>query len=224
MWLTQKELKNAYIWEYKWYIPTINTIAYYPLKSDVKDYTNNWHDGTITWTTTYWTIGDFWYINFTWDNYVSATPMIPPEWPFTISCYLYYQNKAWAFVFQWSFWTAQAWITISIYPNPYLQVWSWWRWDWNSIYMLDLNTWYHVVLTYQNWTFTMYVNWNLVWTNNRTIATATPTDFHLWRYDNRQYWIDNIWWRLSEVIIEKGARSIQKTQEYFNQTKSNYWL
>lgn len=203
--------------------PWGNTIAYYPLKWDAKDYSWNWYNWTTTWTTTYGTIWNVWYVNFTGDNYISATPMIPPAWPFTISCFLYYQWTTGAFVFQWSYWTERAWITISIYPLNYLQVWSWGSWDWNSIYRLTNDTRYYVTLTYQNWTFTMYVNWNSVWMNNRVIATATPTDFHLWRYDNRWYGQENIKWRLSEVIIENKIRSEQERLSYYNNTKSNYW-
>lgn len=210
-----------------WWQPWANTIAYYPLTSTstVNDMSGNNNTLTNRWaifTTLLWV--DCADIN---NNgfYISSWFTLNTE---TISCWFNLKNGNIhnTIIKQWSsFW--QNVFGVWYRPSLWLAITDWW-WSWTKeiIVSWDLTVWqwYHLVLTQENWkNWKMYLNWNLYtsWWDSRTTTPDWP--FYIWYSDinpSNTYWYNYI----SEVIIENKVRTAQEISNYFNQTKSLYWI
>jgi hypothetical protein len=220
--LVQKELQNAYIWEYNpWWQPWANTVAYYPLNSTYTDtdQSGNWNNWTTTWTITYDGIS----AQFSSWNYITI-PTIIPYWsnPYTISVRYKTPDSSWhqnsvycqvnssvdntasnLFVYQW-----------------HLYYWSKWRYDReiNSA-AISNNTWYNIVFTY-SWTqLECFVNNISQWTFNRTISTTAPNVAYIGRGVG-----EVCIGRVSNLIIEDKVRTAQDVADYYDLTKWDYWI
>ena len=240
------EAKEVYVWDKQVRParprkPTSNTIVYYEFNNNLQDSINNSHPLSLTqWTAQYWTIWMRKCFTFDWSTYLSATPMIPSAWPFTISCWCLWATKN----ISWNVWQAyyqQAylvtgsenviWTAISMYERTWT-LRSWWKWIWDldTWYSLSINTWYNIVFTYISWTLKIYVNWTLVSTQSRTINTHTPDYFWVWRrweYASWTAWSNVLvanWWKVSELFAENKTWTATEVLDYYNLTKSNYWL
>ena len=215
--LKQFEVKNIYIGEYGWK-PWENTIAYFPFETDQLDATGNY---TLTANWTQQTIGykfnvqcgvTWWEIP--WINFIGMWYNTHNEklyWNYDIcACakhwYIAYnpwhsqsnvQNKI--VVFSTSSFTLAASASWMSFDNRHYQAWSY---DWSKI------------LLCQDWVVTTFYNgsgydfWNAFTLNN------------YWNW-----WDSSLQWTtFSNVIIENTGWTSQKMIDYYNQTKSNYWL
>jgi len=85
-------------------------------------------------------------------------------------------------------------------------------------------TWCHIVLTYDGTSSTSYVYVNGVKFTypHATLTTWTwiSTDIQLWLNNS----LDGAYFYLSKFILEKKQRTDQEVLDYYNQTKSDYWI
>lgn len=86
------------------------------------------------------------------------------------------------------------------------------------------NTWYHIVIVQNSSWSTVYLNWTLAATDNQTWANSNALSSIWCNSQNMPTWQDFFNWNISEVIVENKARTAQEIQDYYNQTKSLYWI
>lgn len=235
---------NVYIYkEHEGWEPWENTLAYYPLETDTKDYSWNSRDWTNNWVTFsdwVWVFNGSSYVSLGTDSWTNIQPNM------TINVW---------FKWNWSWSKDNAVITKSQYYAPstsacyysitiheedrYL---CWWYYNWSDYNMHPLNfrttswwsptlwpvsqsnKWYNVVITNDWTTKKTYIDWALVATETSISTSTTQSiDTRIWsavRYNYDSYFN----WNISAVIFEDKTRSAQEISDYYNLTKSNYWL
>lgn len=203
--------------------PWVNTIAYRKFNWNLNDSSGNWHNWTALGTTSF-VLKDgvsCIYLN-TWA--VSANIWTTMWWPRTVNLYvncISINSPEPRFFGMWQNASSKA-----------LWFFAWNRWSWQltaTIYGRELagsnisaNIWYNLVLTLSSWwDMKMYVNWAI----DRSYPSMTPqlnSDLiYLWgRWSNSNYSKEY----LSEFIIEDKEWTAQEISDYYDQTKSNYWL
>lgn len=240
----QLELKNAYIGEV--WTPTSNTIAYYPLEKDWNDYSWNWHNltwlATPTYTTSWGTKkvvslngSNLWDINnlsWTYTDYTFSVWCKPTS---TGTWQEIFDNLNWI---SWS-WAWQVYMSFngsSLEQANNRNFWyqykqNWWTWSYYNVYWissLDINIWYNLVITStSNW-IKMYINWTQVASNSISwIISLTAWKNSIWgRSNNTSSWGNTNFfnWYLSEFILENKTWTATQISDYYNSTKSKYWL
>lgn len=213
--LVQKELYAAYIGEVTWWKPWVNTVFYFPFHSDILDVTWNY-----TWNS--------WACSFS-NNMATVTTELRKNssrfsshtTPYTILAWVKMTtgNENW-FMFKTdgsynpslaitSRYTggtaAMAWLWVSLYH-------SWWYYRWQV-----WATWqiHHVAWVGESSGLKVYIDG--VYFN--TISYSTVTGGSSWDGMGARVW--STFW---DVILENVARTATEISDYYNQTKSNYWL
>lgn len=249
--MKEKEMQNAYIGEYWEYKPTSNTIAYRPLTS-ITTNTNQksgWTDLSTSWAVSYWvnhwvdcvTISDnsylygniswlsWWVDNRTYSLWIYNENLTPPS------------NASEIYIWQWSNTSNNR----CIYVLSWKDFWWWTAWDvyrlcyWSSrTYNLSNAIlrwqWHHLVMTIYNynynWLISIFVNWTKI-LNNYNLASSYSYDLNATNY----LWL---WWLaissptnylaflwcFSDVILENWVRADADVLDYYNKTKSKYWI
>lgn len=224
---TSWELKNAYIWEVKWWSPSSSTIAYYKFDSNLNDSSGNWHNLSLyTWSVTYWTTSGWWkYAHFnqnTWANYRTYSGF-NYDGQNTISIWFNPQG---------SFSSANNAIIEMRETSSYSFYRLWWTLKCaygiaaggDLAYSVSTNNRYNIIYT-RNWTSAKwYVNWVLIgswtpgysWRTNQTIRFRVNqvADTNSSTYANNGYY--------SELIREWKEWTAQEISDYYEATKDNY--
>lgn len=211
-------LANVYLWEKKvwpeWWKPWANTIAYYPLKENLNDYSgNNNHFSIASWTVSYSN-------NMATLTRVTANSILASySWDFTILAYTQLANaETWYFPICAS----------NYYPN--MKFWlmnnqsecaysySWW---WHSATVSYTQSWIHLLVWVKNSSeFTIYIDGSVVKTLSWPFNSTQSNSISLLWQDAVWTWTCTYW----NLIIENKARTAEEISAYYNQTKSNYWL
>lgn len=210
--------------------PWANTIAYYPLTSTTTINDESWNNKNLT---NYW--ATFWI--YQWVNcvnidkrtkYVKWSISTSPTWanPRTYNFWCYNNNSSAqsyeeSYFFNWQEWENYM-VLFWIWTDNkefVSQFWQWWIF-WTPI----RQQWFNACLVY-TWTkFIYYRNWAYVWEWTYTINTKW-TELRLWwprtSWDG---WRDKFVWYMSNFIFENKAWSEKEAVNYYNQTKSKYWL
>ena len=218
-----------------WWKPSANTIAYYKFETDVNDYSWNNRNLTNSWVT----FSDWYWIFSTSNNSSSQWPYASYSswltWYKTISCWFYKTYDVnWMLAVWNSSWNISGWYfqLRTQNPNGFSVSWSWW-WSFNtdvtnSSYTVQKNKWHLVTFTQNvannswasSWTLKIYLDWVYYWTNahyfNRPI-------YRIWSWKDSSYYY-NFPWKLSNLIIESKEWSASEISDYYNKTKSKYWL
>lgn len=206
--------------------PWVNTIAYYEFDNDLTDSSGNSRDLTLaTWSVTYGT-ASWWgkYAYFDTSTYTTSTSWFPTidfdNDSYTVS--YYWQPKiiytSWFYsVFDWSISGSDPrWIRVTNSFNV------WW---FSSRYPAVINTWYYITIVREWANCSYYVNGTLVdstvitWTWQSWSHTPLLQINSIWSNSN---YVNNNY--LGEFIIEDKARTATEISNYFNQTKSDYWI
>jgi hypothetical protein len=200
-------------WEWK---PWANTMFYIPFKSDSLDHSGNWITtswwGTITYQNPWALITDSFYANYTQN---------PSS--FTVSVWCKSPNSSW---------------NKSIIQQAYIVVWSYNWWDlifqndtirveflkpsqnvvWQqAVSNVWVINWHLVTLTVGNWTtWNVYIDWELKMTHSVSWYNPYQIAYQMGQASTNTY----LW----DVILENKVRTAQKIADYYNNTKSNYWL
>ena len=220
---------GVYLWTDTAYIPTANTLAYYPLNSTttVNDKSWNSKNMTLSWTVTF---GDYNWIDCAYFNggylYLNESLVLGAN-PRTISCWYYRTNSAWQWGAFWGMWTASAnnWIAAYIGTNSwdYEKISYWNRsWDTTSGVTVTNNSWHLLTVTY-NWnTINEYNDSTLISTKSSVTLNLTNTRTALAQFPN--FWANQYKGYFSEFIFENKKREATEISNYYNSTKSTYWL
>lgn len=208
-----------------WWQPWANTVAYYPLDSVNQLSDLSWNQNTLT---------KEWTVTFT-DNYASFstsgrlnTPINSTSTDQTVIFWMMHESGTWSEQVPIAKW----WTNYNNY--------RWWfynnnNWDlkvqinnnWIGVSTLTADTWYMIVQTTSwagtaNCNFKVYVNWNTTPLVNQTapLYNDSSTYIRMW-WRPTQY---NFRWKLSWIIIEDRIWTAQERLDYYNQTKSLYWI
>lgn len=230
MWYKVKKVRIWVNWVEKQIYPAgwkpwANTIAYYPLETDGKDYSWNNRD---------WNVG-------------SGVSFVNLSW---VSC-ASFNNTANGLI-NWSIWlsasdaTMSAWFNSSNASNLYSMVsiiwdsasiqarlnnWTTLQWDiwtWSSdVTVSDWNcrdgNWHNTIVTYNRQKLILYLDWNKIWEANANINIPL-TSFWIWWHLTPYSTVFPFSWYISRVIYESQARTASEVSDYYNLTKSKYGL
>ena len=214
--LVQKELKNAYIGEV--WTPWSNTVAYYPLKENANDYSWNSKNLNNNWLT-FWTYsgvtcasssGNYAQLSlWTYTTYSTLTVSIWHN-PTTTTPIRY------AFGFGGS-------VDMGIWNNGVTYYASGSQYFDQAIWV-TANQWTNIIVTV-NWsTWNIYKNWSL-YTTRTDWWNVVANSIAIWTNSSASYPQNNRFYGyLSNAIIENKTRTAQEVANYYNQTKSDYWL
>ena len=215
---TETELKNAYIGEWTPYTPTSSTIAYYPFISDQTDQTWNtsipatWSKQTIWYrftsgSSTLWiTIPSNKQTSRFYSCWTKCITL--PSWRYDYLSSMIINYGTMRFVYK------------GYDGNNQKQFW-YWKDSSNTIYSstqsIDLTNRFHIAYgcdssnNYMGW-----INWNLVFSWQASPQRFLSTiDMFQWSNATIDY---------SDFILENRLWSVTETTNYYNNTKSNYWL
>ena len=206
--LVENKLKNAYIGEYVPFTPWANTLAYFPLAEDWLDKTGNY---TLSNT---WTAQTLWR-RFTAQASLNSTPSNPrtTSWWVKIASASASWWQCWVLGIGWSY-ICYGTDNSKVY-NKSLYIYV----NANYYYSINLidNQWHHIVLT-NNWS---NIIWYVDWVAHSLWNPSIPNFWNNLVYCS---WSNTIDVTLSEFIIENKQRTAQEILNYYNNTKSNYWL
>ena len=211
-------------WKWK---PWANTLIYYPLNWNANDLSWNGKNGTasnITWDS--WWDGGCAYFN--WNSYINIpalTNTTTRTYSFWVKCA---SNAGGDFLFTWDnsdknlTFMASSWkINTQIWKS---WIWSPTRWITNNYSNATVwdNTWHHIVVTINSNVYTTYIDGvqdnSCTWSYWTTPISVNKMWMHPnWSSDKYTGYIDN-------VIIESRCWSADDVSNYYNRSKSNYWL
>ena len=233
----KKELKNDYIGEV--WTPNANTIAYRPLESNANDIVWGYNWTNVSWIS-YDTLASWKKVakaTTTTANIAISWAILDRIWSndFTISCWVYltWVNTMWYNI------TSLFLVIKNSSPYPWPQIFlsnnsNWWSWiyfapqwvSWvssNTSYDNVINRWINIVYTRSSWVCKWYINAVQETTQNSNISYSWWTWWFLFaRWDSNQQLLT--WSMGSEYILELKWWTAQEILNYYNKTKSNYWL
>jgi len=210
------------------FVPWANTIAYYPLKEDVLDYSgnnNNW-----SWNPNSFTDG---VANYSWNSTTMPVALVS-SWTITVNVWFYQEAGAADFnkniSFLWQHTTQNFWFSLksnsyhdSLYHTYLLQ--SGWS-GYATTYSVSTTSstpriwWHNVVWMRDASKIYLYLDGQYQW--ETTYSWLSSNAFYMW-YD---HWYDGWAWtgKLSQLIFENRIRTATEISNYYNQTKWNYWI
>lgn len=232
--LVQKTIKKIYLYkEWEWWQPGENTILYMPLNSETTYLDEVWRSTSNNWVV-FWEYAwvDCWFFN---RNYITITDLAPTKT--TTFNWRQYDISWESYPNAMSNWTQSGFAAhfkmgITSNDNVGLEcasnsteveshpvsglLWSWH----NIVFVNDQNA----------MTFAVYIDWTL-W---KSWTTTAPYDLTA-RQWTRYIWRDCYSWTsqstnrrtysyMSNWIIETKARTADEVSNYYDSTKSLYWI
>lgn len=218
---------TCWVTDQNWWQPWANTVAYFPLSSDLTDVISS---NSLTGNCTYWTIwGSTINCAITTSNWLSWIWANLPQWDDarTVSMWFYFNgsntNEWWCVTYGTAWTNNQVFATWSEVNNGAWKLWLSQRWS-NSWYKYTWTTgsWYLVTMTYNtNHEWKLYINWTYIGVWNKAIWTA-GNDILLWGLIWNTW--DYLYWGFSNLIIENVERTSQEISDYYDLTKLDYWI
>ena len=228
---------NMIYWATGWggwgWQPWVNTVAYYPLDSTntVNDLSGNNHTLSKNWNADFGSYGwvDCCYIH-SWQLTSSITAQTLATHTENIR---YYETSAPTYDNWVIMWFIKDWADNWWYCSWLLRA-RWYPWGmywiiamlndgaWRSspAYSVTQNTWHNACYVYDNGTVYCYVDWVLI------SSTSYTWNVSYWKVEisRKDDYDRSINWYVSNAIFEDKARTAQEIQDYFNQTKWDYWI
>lgn len=218
-----------------WQPDPTRTMLYLKFNNNLADSSGNWVVVSWAWIS-YWTIGDNHYAEMTggWSQTYITPPVsvwnqiwmgdfcVSLRWyPVTTtrwsSCFFMAWNQGW--------WAPRPWIFINYGADDGYPAMRFHTDEWKFTSNMPANQWIHMCFTRVSWEVSWYINWQLLWSfiSNRNIS-GIDNFFILNRNTDSYQQRSQMWAKVSEVILEKAGRSNDDVSNYYDQTKSNYWL
>lgn len=229
-----------------WWQPGANTIAYYPLSSDTNDYSwnnRNWTNNWVTFSDGVWVFDGSSYVELwsgSWTD-IQSNMTISAWFKWNWNSTSWWDNfviwKQEAGMLYFDYWYYA--ICIKTNDNNTINAWFYNGSDFNTHPLnfrtsgggsptlwpvAQANVWYHLVLTNDWTTKKAYINWQLAATESAISVTSTKTiSLRIWSatYYNSHTEFN---WNISQVILEDKTWTATEVEDYYNQTKWNYWI
>lgn len=212
-----------------WWQPWVNTIAYYPLTSTTttSDMSWNWYNLTNNWMV----FGTYHWVSCAYKGKhykATATVTTAPTWNAarTYSFWCYNENTTidssdieW-YIVHGNLSTNNM-VLIGASEGGSWKDFISQRGSWKQFWVSLRGQWVYNCVVYNGSTFYWYRNWTLLDTWTYTINT---TWYSFIIGGNPLNWRDVLAWTFSEVILENKARTATEASDYYNNTKSSYWL
>ena len=227
------KLTWMYIWQTKirptWWQPWANTVWYRPLTSVTEWTDQSWNGYDLSGS--YRTFGTYGWVDCVyvsgWSNsdarlYNSSIPIGTNR---TASIWFYSTTSN---IAQWVICTWHDYINSIIWSwiyssnLPYVTDWKTHDelWTWNI-----LNAWHLMTVTYDGTTAILYIDGTENTRYNYTRTSDTAIAFsHKTYYDWGSQYSERFEWYLSEAIYEDKTWTQQEVSDYFDLTKSAYWV
>lgn len=219
MYVWQQKIRPSGWWGWQ---PWANTLVYFPFKEDLLDH--SWNSVTMTqWWSNLSIVN--WVAEFDWWYLYRDGLSSVENFPLTISLWVnadtiasendIINSNVYSTGFDW-------WNNIIHNSKLRLECLPWW--NQYSASPISVNTRYNIVNVLENWSCKFYVNGSLEgtisWTPNlRDRLCIWATYWFSW-----DLWSNPFDGKMSQVIIEDIAWSAQEVQDYFTQTKWDYWI
>jgi len=239
------KVKKIYQWSNlvwpKWK-PWENTLLYLPLESDIKDYswnnrdvsTNSWMTQSTVWGKACYVVGNTGWINL----WTSAASWIKSTNQYTFLLWIYVSNTSSPnrCYMEWNVYNSLRLYLGREYNTKkprFLNTIN----MYDSLTVMDNsagdNQWSLICFTLDNWTSNFYINWvkdshyPKTWLDNNWFWKSWITsEQRIWLFNTRDGLSSNgaANCAVSNCIMESVARTAQEVADYYNLTKSNYWL
>lgn len=226
-----------YTAEQEWQ-PWVNTLAYYPLESNGNDFSwNNNNLTTFNWITfgtlSSWKEYAIFNGSSSWNSVIAKTNSISfSNSAYTASLWIKPENNWWSYPNQYHLFNIGTWqvnfrLITSWYgkytPATYYNSNQWIIYQSSISPIVDWN-WHHFVVTANLTSISLYIDNVLIWTQSGSITSYSWNwVITLWVNPDDTTYYGYKWW-MSDVIFEKAIWSEQDRTDYYNLTKSNYWL
>ncbi len=223
---TEKELKNAYIWEYVApRTPWANTIAYYPLTSitTTSDESGNWHTLSNN-SVQFWTYNWVDCANCNWSAYLyRSESLFTWNQDFTVNFWFCrtgaYDSGHWNIMAVGTRNNPNCWISW-IKPETWMLYNGWWSNDRDTWYLVPQDARLNIVYSHSNNNMSIYVNWVSYY--NGWVSYGIRTGYTaIWCWVNYE---NPVIWNFSNVIFENVWWTAQEVADYYNQTKALYGI
>lgn len=198
--------------------PWANTIAYYKFDWNLNDSSgnnNNW-----TWYNWAWAFTDG-TVNLGGSHAIALPFTLAwlTNWTFNIWIKIS-GNKEFNGILGTTTWTTWTMHINYIYQAPAIRVAVNQYPDIDDVSTLTIDNWYNIIITKSWTTYNIFNNWvlNVSWTSGNFTDNSglyLGTTYQTARCLN---------WYLSNAIFEDKTRTSQEVLDYYNLTKSNYWL
>ena len=212
---------------YEWKPDSSRTLIYYPLTSNLVDQMWNWNTGTMHWTCTY-NSSTWIYVTGRSSNYVTwLSNGIANRNVFTLCVWFRYSSLSWSSNIDNIMWyannsqTNQA-FDVRTYPNNTITAVVVGRIN-ATISNPRNSDWHNLVITADWTTYKVYDKWVLIKSESNSNAVQNYSELQLW------WWWNYTSWRsangyIKDYIVENYAWSEEEITNYYNSTKSTYWL
>lgn len=209
--------------------PWSNTLVYYKFDWNLDDSSGNWYNLTNSWTISYSSSPSSIVLNSPAYLYTNISDSFNHNW--TLNTYVKITTRViWlsCLMAKWQ-WSSRRMLICGLLQDGKLTFdfyGSWNKADWTIA--TSLNQWYNVCYTYNYTTrnYKAYLNWvkdidaTLWW--QYTISTQ---QLNIWALANATSDANyRVIGNVDEYIIESKEWTAQEIADYYNQTKSNYWL
>ena len=200
--------------------PWANTIAYYPLNStdNFNDKSGNWYNLTNS-NVTIWTYQQVSCAYFNWNSYATNSSVVNGTTR-TLSAWVYITTNTSS-----NMWVICTWDTFNSFVGLWVNSWKWYitdRWYHDERWTISILNWWHLLTaTITNWT-TMILYTDGVQNASYNFNRSSWNSITIWARTGS--WTEKLTWYVSEVILENKARTAQEVSDYFNLTKSQYWI
>lgn len=206
--------------------PWVNTVAYYPLDNTntVNDLSWNGYNLTNNWAT-FTTLNGVECVQTGSSKYLTSTTTVLPTWSasrtISVWCNLTTNNSFNLIVGYWQ--SANDYDCLLYVRNSTYTFYS------DSFYSSNSSatTWTRALytVTYDWTTLRQYINWTKVKEDTATLnTTAVSASYPFAVWIHNEYLSSAFNWYISNVIVENKTRTEQEIEDYYNHTKSNYWL
>jgi hypothetical protein len=206
--------------------PWANTIAYYPLTDDFNDHSWNWYNLTSN-SVQLTTIS--WVKCANMNNSYCTSNALVTSLPYSIVFWAKAKTSGWnkAFSIMWQYswswgWSWIMWWELSNTNNINIRYWNATN-TYSSISQTIDTSWHLYVVTYSTGWCYLYIDGTQTANpkSSLTNSVLNTTPFRIWaNYEWTVLWN----WYMWAVIVEDKARTAQEISNYYNLTKSNYWL
>ena len=212
--VTMAELKNAYIGEV--WTPTSSTLAYFPLANDQLDKVGNY---TLSTTGTKQTIG----YQFSWSNVWVMSWWWLPKMISVRAKIVSFGSWIWDCATMIRIGRAMRynWYHSNSSVSKMFQMYNNWAYTYSSAQNTSTWNWYHIafgISGWTSWTYACWINGNKVWSWTIGSTENGSWDWTVILMNNNSTWI------FSDLILETRLWDDAEILNYYNNTKSNYWL
>lgn len=203
--------------------PWADTVLYVPMKWSIEE--KSWNSTITNYTVTATTLDWLQCGYFDGNSRIETNTPSFTDKEHTLSVRYKEVTNRWAWIIDSNPYWIWYWELICYSNNVYCYE-SYYSNSWSINYsrkiesnITDKTNRHHLVFSWWG----LYLDWNLVWTWNWSYRWWYT--FCIWWHTTWGSWTRTfVNWYMSEVIIENKVRTAQEISDYYNQTKSNYWI